>query len=135
MADGQSYGDSMPSIKSVNSQNAPKGLTPRMRALLAFIQAYSARHEQMPSFQEMADGLGLRSKSSVHRLITSLEERGHIERLHSRARAMHIPGVQAVTTISALGAVIERCRMTPDTEKEMRLILAREIGRAQGVIG
>ena len=133
MADGHHYGDSTSSIKSVNSQNAPKGMTPRMRALLAFIQAYSARHEQMPSFQEMADGLGLRSKSGVHRLITSLEERGHIERLRSRARAMRISNAQTVTTISALGAVIERCRMTPDTEREIRLILAHEIGRAQGV--
>ena len=135
MADGHSYGDSMSPIKSVNSKNGPKGLTPRMRALLSFIEAYSSRHEQMPSFQEMMEGLGLRSKSGVHRLITCLEERGHLERLHYRARAMRLPSAQSVTTITALGAVLERCRMTPDTEKEMRLILAHEIGRAQGVIG
>ena len=133
MADGHNYGDSMSPSKTVNSRNNPKGLTPRMRQLLAFIEAYSATHEQMPSFQEMMEGMGLRSKSGVHRLIIGLEERGHLDRLHYKARAMRLPSVQSISTISALGAVIERCRMTPDTEKEMRLILAHEISRAQGV--
>lgn len=41
-----------------------------------------------PSFQEMSDHLGLRSKSSVHRLVTALEERGKIVRLPNRARSI-----------------------------------------------
>ncbi|MGE4527919.1 MAG: transcriptional repressor LexA, partial [Rhodospirillaceae bacterium] len=43
-----------------------------------------------PSFDEMKDALGLRSKSGVHRLISSLEERGFIRRLPHRARALEI---------------------------------------------
>lgn len=43
-----------------------------------------------PSFDEMKDALGLKSKSGVHRLITALEERGFIRRLHHRARALEI---------------------------------------------
>ena len=43
-----------------------------------------------PSFEEMAVHLGLSSKSSVHRLISALEERGFIRRLHNRARAIEI---------------------------------------------
>ena len=34
--------------------------------------------------------LGLKSKSGIHRLITALEERGFIKRLHNKARAINI---------------------------------------------
>ena len=43
-----------------------------------------------PSFDEMRKFLGLSSKSGVHRLISSLEERGFIKRLHNKARAIKI---------------------------------------------
>ena len=43
-----------------------------------------------PSFDEMKDALGLKSKSGIHRLITALEERGFIRRLPNRARALEV---------------------------------------------
>ncbi|HSR56482.1 MAG TPA: transcriptional repressor LexA, partial [Alphaproteobacteria bacterium] len=43
-----------------------------------------------PSFDEMKDALGLKSKSGIHRLITGLEERGFVRRLPHRARALEI---------------------------------------------
>jgi repressor LexA len=43
-----------------------------------------------PSFDEMKDALGLKSKSGIHRLITGLEERGFIRRLPHRARAIEV---------------------------------------------
>ncbi|MGQ0677218.1 MAG: LexA family protein [Rhodospirillales bacterium] len=43
-----------------------------------------------PSFDEMKDALGLRSKSGIHRLISGLEERGFIRRLAHRARALEV---------------------------------------------
>jgi repressor LexA len=43
-----------------------------------------------PTFQEISDHLGIASKSSVHRLITALEERGHIERIPGRVRAIKL---------------------------------------------
>jgi SOS-response transcriptional repressor LexA len=53
--------------------------------------AYRLRETGVPpSFQEMNDALGLRSKSGVHRLITALEERGKIVRLPNRARSITI---------------------------------------------
>lgn len=41
-----------------------------------------------PSFEEMKDAIGLKSKSGVHRLIVALEERGKIARLRNRARSI-----------------------------------------------
>lgn len=43
-----------------------------------------------PSFDEMKDALGLHSKSGIYRLITALEERGFIRRLHNRVRAIEV---------------------------------------------
>jgi SOS-response transcriptional repressor LexA len=43
-----------------------------------------------PSFEEMADAIGLRSKSGVHRLVQGLEERGFIRRIGHRARSIEV---------------------------------------------
>lgn len=57
---------------------------------LEFIRSYMRNNGIPPSFDEMKDGLGLKSKSGVHRLILALEERGCIRRLPDRARAIEI---------------------------------------------
>ncbi|MBF0248695.1 MAG: transcriptional repressor LexA [Alphaproteobacteria bacterium] len=43
-----------------------------------------------PSFEEMKEAVGLKSKSGIHRLISGLEERGFIRRLPHRARALEV---------------------------------------------
>lgn len=68
---------------------APIGLTVQQRALLAFIFTYTESHNGVtPSFEEMKNALGLRSKSGIHRIVQALEERGAIVRLPNRARAI-----------------------------------------------
>ena len=49
-----------------------------------------AKGEVAPSFDEMRNALGLKSKSGIHRLIGALEERGFLERLPNKARALHV---------------------------------------------
>jgi repressor LexA len=65
-------------------------LTRKQRELLKFIQNRLGDSGISPSFDEMKEALGLRSKSGVHRLITGLEERGFIRRLPHRARALEV---------------------------------------------
>ena len=65
-------------------------LTRKQRELLPFIQERLGDTGISPSFDEMKDALGLKSKSGVHRLITGLEERGFIRRLPHRARALEV---------------------------------------------
>lgn len=65
-------------------------LTARQRQLLDFIRSYQAQHRITPSFVEMRDGLGLTSKSGVHRPVEALEERGCITRMRNRARAIEV---------------------------------------------
>ena len=65
-------------------------LTRKQHQPLLFIHQRLGEHGVSPSFDEMKDALGLRSKSGIHRLITALEERGFIRRLAHRARAVEI---------------------------------------------
>ncbi len=65
-------------------------LTKKQRDLLLFIHERLSESDIPPSFEEMKDALGLKSKSGIHRLISGLEERGYIERLPHRARALEI---------------------------------------------
>lgn len=62
--------------------------TRQQKQLYDFIVAYNNEKGYPPSFQEMTDGIGLRSKSGIHRLINALEERGKIARLRNRARSV-----------------------------------------------
>ena len=65
-------------------------LTRKQLDLLEFIHRRLQRDGVPPSFDEMKEAVGLRSKSGIHRLITALEERGFIRRLAHRARAIEI---------------------------------------------
>ena len=65
-------------------------LTRKQHELLLFIHERLKVSGISPSFDEMKEELGLRSKSGIHRLITGLEERGFIRRLPHRARALEI---------------------------------------------
>ena len=65
-------------------------LTRKQQLLLTYIAERLNIDGVSPSFEEMKLFLGLRSKSGVHRLVKALEERGFIERLPNRARAMRI---------------------------------------------
>ncbi len=65
-------------------------LTRKQRDLLLFIHERMKEDDVPPSFEEMKDALGLKSKSGIHRLISGLEERGYIDRLPHRARALEI---------------------------------------------
>ncbi|MEI6557016.1 MAG: transcriptional repressor LexA [Rhodospirillaceae bacterium] len=65
-------------------------LTRKQQELLLFINERLKQGGVSPSFDEMKDALGLKSKSGIHRLITGLEERGFIRRLAHRARALEV---------------------------------------------
>lgn len=65
-------------------------LTVQQKRLLDFIEREVRASGVCPSFDEMKAALSLRSKSGIHRLVSALEERGHIHRLHHRARAIYL---------------------------------------------
>jgi len=65
-------------------------LTKRQKELFDFLREYISKNSISPSFEEMKLAVNLKSKSGIHGLITSLEQRGFIKRLKHKARAMEI---------------------------------------------
>jgi len=65
-------------------------LTKKQKELFVYLNDYILSNDFSPSFEEMKNAVNLKSKSGIHRLITSLEQRGYIKRLKHKARAMEI---------------------------------------------
>lgn len=76
----------------------PFGLTPQMIICLNVINELTAATGVPPSYAEIAAELDLTSRSQIHRLVCSLEERGWISRLHGRGRSITI--LQQVPALS-----------------------------------
>jgi repressor LexA len=76
-------------------------LTQKQYELIKYIDEHLRTRGFSPSFEDMKQALELRSKSGIHRLIQSLEERGFLRRRPHRARALEVlrmPGRTDVET-------------------------------------
>ena len=65
-------------------------LTKQQLKLFKIIDEHLRNDGVCPSFEEMKRLIGLKSKSGIHRLIRSLEERGFIHQIPNKARALEI---------------------------------------------
>ena len=65
-------------------------LTKKQHELLVFLEKRISQSGITPSFEEMKNKVGLKSKSGIHRLISALEDRGFIKKLPFKARAIEI---------------------------------------------
>ncbi len=92
-------------------------LTKKQYELLSLLNTRIKETGVPPSFDEMKDALGLKSKSGIHRLISGLEERGFIRRLPHRARALEILKLP------------ENMTDTPDNTTNMPEIIAENVIR------
>ena len=54
-------------------------MTERQKLVLDFIQTFVKVRGYAPSYSEIAQGLGMKSKSNIHRLVHVLEERGLLQ--------------------------------------------------------
>jgi repressor LexA len=90
-------------------------LTKKQFELLIFVNRRLKESGVSPSFEEMKDALGLRSKSGIHRLISGLEERGFIRRLAHRARALEVVRLPEDTAVAtrARTPTADRARFSP----------------------
>ena len=63
-------------------------LTKKQNELLTYLIKCIESEGVTPSYEEICSALSLKSKSGIHRIVKSLEERGFIERLENKARAI-----------------------------------------------
>lgn len=64
--------------------------TRRQLELLRYIAGYMEAHGFAPTLDECCAAMGLAAKSGIHRMLTALEERGHVRRRDVYARAIHV---------------------------------------------
>lgn len=94
-------------------------LTTQQSRLLSYLKSYlSSTGGVAPSFDEMGQALGLASKSTAHRLLTKLEERGHIRRIPNRARAIEVVDVAPLHCVPTEALIAELAR------RDIRLVQA-----------
>ena len=65
------------SVPSYESERM-RSMTKRRQLVLDFIRAYVRLHGVPPSYEVIAKGIGLKSKSNIHRIVHRLKTDGHI---------------------------------------------------------
>jgi repressor LexA len=65
-------------------------MTKLQRQLYDFVKEFLAQNGFSPSYSEISNHLGIKSKGGVHRLVTALSDRGFIEYRYGRARSITI---------------------------------------------
>lgn len=54
-------------------------MTSQQEMVLKFIKIYMEEKKVSPTLQNIAEGLGLRSRSNIHRIVHSLKRMGHLK--------------------------------------------------------
>lgn len=75
-------------------------MTPKQHTLFEYIRKYTTENGYAPSFEEMKDYMGLKSKSSIHRLVKELEEQKILNRTPHQSRGMTLPEPQELSSES-----------------------------------
>ena len=66
------------------------GLTKKQMKMLKFIKGYVAKKNYPPSYDEIKEAAGLKSRNSVNVYVKNLEERGWLKRIPGKARSIQI---------------------------------------------
>jgi repressor LexA len=66
------------------------GITKRQVLVLEFIKTYIEMKKHAPSMQDIATGLGMKSRSNIHRIIHSLREQGKLSINPTKARTIEV---------------------------------------------
>ena len=65
-------------------------LTKRQKEAVDFIANFIQSNGYSPSFEEIAEGLGLASIATVHKHLTALESKGYLKRSFNQSRALDL---------------------------------------------
>ncbi len=80
-------------------------LTDSQRKTLKFIQQYVARRGYAPKLQEIAEGIGIRSRGVAHRYVQALIKEGYLENQSGRHRGLHLVGGDHHLSLPLLGKI------------------------------
>ncbi len=75
-------------------------LTRRQKQVLDYLVRFIDRQGYSPSFEEIAEGLGLSSVATVHKHLDTLERKGFIRRGYNRSRSVEVVAFPASVPFS-----------------------------------
>ena len=93
------------------------GLTRRQADCLAAIKAHIAERGSSPSYHEIAATLGVRSLSTVTRLLCALKQRGHINFIPTAARSITLRRPDAAQPLARESAGAARRAVRADRRR------------------
>lgn len=64
-------------------------LTPRQEELILFLSHFLKQHGEMPTVQEISEGIQMPSIGNVSNYLTNLERKGYISRRNHYPRSIH----------------------------------------------
>ena len=79
-------------------------MTPRQKQVLDYIKDYHEVRGYAPTFSLIMDYCGIKSKSSIHRILKGLEQQRLIRRNPSRARGIVLTDPETVPTLEMIEA-------------------------------
>ena len=86
----------------------------KQRSVLRFIEKYIVKNCSSPSYQDICDGVGIKSRSHVHYIIKDLEYLGLIERTNGKYRSFKLPkkynALKLKQEIEKLKKSLKECR-------------------------
>lgn len=65
-------------------------MTPKMMGVLNFIKKYAKKNKYYPTYQEMTDSLGYKSKNSITVLVNRLEARKELKKIKGYRRNIEL---------------------------------------------
>ena len=65
-------------------------ITKRQKEVIDFLSSFTSKHGYSPSYEEIAEGLGLNSLATVHKHVTNLQTKGLLQRAHNRSRSIDV---------------------------------------------
>jgi repressor LexA len=109
---------------------APNALTPRQHELLAWLRERAREGAPPPSLDAICEGLGLRSRGSLHKQITALVAAGLVEPLDGKRRGVRLyPGAEEACGLPLLGRIAAGRPIEAIAEARMVEVPARLRGR------
>lgn len=100
-------------------------LTAKERKCYDFVAATLTKDRVAPSYDEIMQYMGLRSKSGVHRIIQSVASKGYLYTIPGRARAISLAPQNASDEMAiALLNILKVSRLKPTRSKNKSVLLS-----------
>ena len=89
-------------------------MTKKQLQTLDFIKKYIKENRYSPNYEEIAEGIGLKSKSGVNVYVNRLADEGHLIVAKDKARGIRIPKTKRDKYISVLQREMHKAGVSKD---------------------